>query len=185
MSSITPRRPWPRVLRDGRTAYIPRFTFATDSGDHEPRLRVVMDVAVDDWGRARCLELVVRPLDDEPVTGERLRAIPLARLLRHASAESRSFVAHEGGGTFAPPTPAERDAIYRGEGRRPRRGSPITDEHLEEVADVYRSALERQEPPTQAVMDEWHVSRSAASRWVAAARERGFLGPAQHGRATA
>lgn len=182
---LQPKGSWPKVLRDGRTAYIPRFAFTIGSGDEAPRVEVTMDVEVDRSGQARCLELVVRPLDGQPITGARLRDIPVGRLLRIASAESRSFVAYAGDGVFVPPTPDERRAAYQGEGRRPRQGSRITDEHLEEVASVYRAALERDEPPTVAVMEEWCVVRSAASRWIAAARAHGFLGPAQHGRASA
>ena len=55
----------------------------------------------------------------------------------------------------------------------------MTDATLLEVADVYRSAHARREPPTKAVMGEWHVSRSTASRWIKRARNAGHLGPAR------
>lgn len=54
-----------------------------------------------------------------------------------------------------------------------------TPEHLAEVADVYRRACARREPPTQAVMVEWATTRSTASRWIRRARDVGELGPAQ------
>jgi hypothetical protein len=67
--------------------------------------------------------------------------------------------------------------------RAPRRGSPITDENLRQVAEVYRAALERGDPPTETVANVLNVARSTAARWVSKARERDFLGPAMRGRA--
>jgi len=49
---------------------------------------------------------------------------------------------------------------------------------LREVADVYTRALARRQRPTKAVMEEWNLSRSTASRWVRRAREECLLGPA-------
>lgn len=63
-----------------------------------------------------------------------------------------------------------------------RRAAPraaMTDEVLREVADVYRAAHARHQPPTKAVMQEWHVERSTASRWIRRARDAGYLGPAR------
>jgi hypothetical protein len=82
-----------------------------------------------------------------------------------------------------PLTGGERDALEERFGRRPRRGSPITDANLNAVAERYREALERGDPPTQSVARELNVARSTAARWVTKARERGFLGPALQGRA--
>jgi hypothetical protein len=81
---------------------------------------------------------------------------------------------------------AERATFYERyakDARRPRRGSPVTDEHLRRVAALYRAALERGDPPTQTVGDEMHAGRSTAARWVAKARERGLLGEALPGKA--
>jgi hypothetical protein len=80
----------------------------------------------------------------------------------------------------------ERAEFYEryGQGtRRSRSGSPLTAEHLSEVAERYRKALKQGLPPTQTVADEMHAARSTAARWVAKARERGLLGPARRGRA--
>ena len=79
-----------------------------------------------------------------------------------------------------------RSAFYErlAEGARgPRRGSPITDEHLGSVATIYRAAVEQGDPPTQAVADAMHAARSTAARWVMLARKRNFLGKATKGRA--
>jgi hypothetical protein len=46
--------------------------------------------------------------------------------------------------------------------RRPRRGSPLTDENLQVTATVYREALERGIPPTEHVAKVSHVTRSTS-----------------------
>jgi hypothetical protein len=58
----------------------------------------------------------------------------------------------------------------------------ITDEHLAQVAEVYRRAIDEGVPPKQAVRAEFHVSESTAGRWVAQAREQGLLGPTLPGK---
>lgn len=54
-------------------------------------------------------------------------------------------------------------------------GSRLGDAHFEEVARVYRLALEKRERPTKAVKDTFHVGPSAAGRYVQEARRRGML----------
>jgi hypothetical protein len=83
-------------------------------------------------------------------------------------------------------TSADRDAFYeryRRGARRPRRGSPVSDANLRQVADLYRAAFRRGDPPTRTIADEMHIARSTAARWVAKARDRGMLGPAMQGKA--
>jgi hypothetical protein len=67
---------------------------------------------------------------------------------------------------------------HKAASRTPRKAGPVDDETLRKVADTYRTAHARGEPPTRAVMAQWCVSRSTASRWVYRAREAGMLGPA-------
>lgn len=67
--------------------------------------------------------------------------------------------------------------------RQPRRGIPITDDDLRHVADVYRASMAEGRPPTLTVAETMHVARPTASRWIARARARGFLGPARRGAA--
>jgi hypothetical protein len=56
---------------------------------------------------------------------------------------------------------------------------PVSDEHLERVAGFYRELCTLDHPaPRQAVADEWGVKPSTASRWIALARRRGYLGAA-------
>ena len=88
--------------------------------------------------------------------------------------------------TFMDITDAERASFYEqhaGSGRRPQRGSPVTDENLTQVAGLYRDALARGLPPTQTIAETMHVARSTAARWVGLARKRGLLGASLPGRA--
>ena len=48
---------------------------------------------------------------------------------------------------------------------------------------VYTEAYARGGYPTRAVVDKWSVSKSTAAEWVARARELGFLGQTEQGRA--
>jgi hypothetical protein len=61
---------------------------------------------------------------------------------------------------------------------RPQRRRTITPELLEEVAEVYRQAVSKGEPPTVGVSEQFHVSHRTAARWVAEARKAGVLGAA-------
>ena len=89
------------------------------------------------------------------------------------------------GGVARFPTPEESADFYgryTGNARRPRRGSPLT-RRTRDVGRVDLCAAPAGDPPTEKVAEEMHVARSTAARWVAAARKRGFLGPALRGRA--
>jgi hypothetical protein len=176
---------------DGTIAFVPLGNdfvvprrFAAVAG------QLALDIEVASDGTARCVGLIVRAADGEALTTEALRGIPLARLAKEAVAEAaRSYTPLEPGGEpIFRLTSTPRDAhaafyeSYVNSAREPRRGSPITDENLSEVARVYREATKRGDPPTQAVALAMHVARSTAARWVAAARVRGFLGPAMRGK---
>lgn len=56
---------------------------------------------------------------------------------------------------------------------RTRRRHAMSDELLREVAEVVRA--ETRGEPRQAVRRHFHTSERTASRWIAAARERGFI----------
>lgn len=67
------------------------------------------------------------------------------------------------------------DAAFTDEDRTRR---IVTDDLLREVADLYKAALrdpERRRSPTVAVQEGLTVSHSTATKYVARARERGFL----------
>jgi hypothetical protein len=68
-------------------------------------------------------------------------------------------------------------ATGEGHGRR------YAPEHWQRVANVYRAALRRKEPPTRAVAEAFGLSTSAAAKQVATARERGLLPKTSKGKA--
>jgi hypothetical protein len=165
------------------------FTATTTVG----KARVVLVVEVDDRGAASCRRVEVAA---ESVSGELLRRVPVNRLLARAMAAAhfRFGEPEDGGiridfgegGVARFPTPKESAEFYESyarNARKPRRGSPLTDENLRNVADLYRAATRRGDPPTQTVASAMSVARPTAARWVSAARKRGLLGPAIPGRA--
>ena len=182
----------PEYENDGTLRYIPigegfavprRFWADSDS------VSVCVEVH-DDQGQAHCVAIEVR---GDRLTSADLR-LPLARLVRRAVAGAAVAVNPGAGGTI------DQLAVLNGLLRRgkreldvyqryvdgadrPRRGRPVSDDHLRRVAKVYRDAVQRGDPPTQTVADTMHASRATAARWVTRARERGMLGAAAPGKA--
>jgi Mn-dependent DtxR family transcriptional regulator len=62
-----------------------------------------------------------------------------------------------------------------------KRRNRITKDHLAEVAQIYKKAVDAGEHPTQAVAKAMNVSHSAASKYVGKAREEGFLDKTRQG----
>lgn len=141
---------------------------------------------VDGAPRVRRIELA-----GEHITGETLRRLQIGRLTRQAVAGA--FLSAQRAEVDGQPaliidqsrTEAAANAYneYVQDARRPRSGAPLTDDDLQNVADLYRAALADGRPPTQTIANEMHASRATAARWVARARERGLLGAAIPGRA--
>ena len=159
-------------------------------------LRVVVEN-----GRAVCDGLALeRQPGGPPVSGDALRRVPVLEYVSRAADNAGYWVLP---GHGSEPIPFEgqtfplrsipfddvhvavpvggigRTAEYKAATRAPRQQGRVTDETLRAVADVYREAIGKREAPTQAVMAEWHVSRTTASRYVRRAREAGFLGAAR------
>jgi hypothetical protein len=170
------------TLRDG-FAVPRRFTARGET--------VSLDVEVDTDGTVACRAIEVRAADGEAVTGETLRRLPVAKLTRQAVAgAARLYQPVTDGGPpifhlTGAPVRAHADFYnsYTRDARRPRRGSPLTPQHLAQVAALYRAALQRGDPPTQTIASEMHAARSTAARWVALAREQGLLGASLPGQA--
>lgn len=89
------------------------------------------------------------------ITSDRLRRLPLRQLKEAWLTENAS--------------PLEVAARPR-----PRGPQPLSDEHFREVARVYQEHVGG--APLKAIMATWGVKRAAASKYVAMARARGFLG---------
>jgi hypothetical protein len=62
-----------------------------------------------------------------------------------------------------------------------KRRNRITKDHLAEVAQIYKKAVEVGEHPTQAVAKAMNVSHSAASKYVGKARQEGLLDKTRQG----
>lgn len=171
------------AVRSGMVELVPgvrvaaRFEVRFAADDAVP-VDVRMVVAFD-GDRFHVEELCCHRADGRPpVTGEAIRAVPVAQLL------GRAVVPH----VFdVEPTGAEDGSI---------RATPVgafgpedvtsgpTDDALHKVATVYQLHYACGRPPTKAVEMIFEVPRSTAGRWVSMARDRGLLGPTTPGRAS-
>lgn len=138
------------------------------------QLEVRLDLVAED-GTYAVDELHARRLPGSPPLNiSRLRDdLPLEELVDIAMATISNSIAEKLGqpaqdwNALTPPKRTSRNWV-------------VTDEHLKEVAEVYRSAPSA---PTEAVAKRFPpVSHRQASRWVAKARERGFLPPTTKGK---
>lgn len=127
-------------------------------------------------GRLVAGSVEVRSREGGPaVTGEAIRGVPVAKLVRQASGWVMFVERSHPNGR---PAQMIRRQIDKAGVDRIRQAGP-TDETLDWVAHAYRVALVLGDPPTGAVEKTFELPRSTAGRWVALARERGFLGKAE------
>ena len=130
-------------------------------------------------GRFACTSLTARRTESgKPVTGDGIRKIPVAAYVSAAVREAARQVATRSGGEALP--------VPVGQGARSYSKRGPVDDTLREVAAVYRLAYVAGEAPLKSVVSAFDIPRSTASRWVAAARDKGFLGASEgRGRAGA
>ncbi len=145
--------------------------YAVEVDDPGCPVLVEVHVAVSD-GRPECIELHCRPrAGGPPVSSEALRSVPLARYLRQSTALYSVKVTGHGDNELVQATGSgDVPLLIRAAKVRARR--QMTDELLRAVAEVYTVAESK---PVVAVMAEFQVSRPTANRWVALARESGYL----------
>jgi hypothetical protein len=161
--------------------------FATDAHSDVLGVSARLRIETDLDGTSRCTAVSIHGDD---LTSNDLR-LPLARLVRQAVAHwalpvgTPAGSSLEGHAATALEAGVDRERFmgfyeeFTANARRPRRGAPITDAQLEDVATRYRKAIEDGDrSPTRTVADQLVVGRSTAARWIAKARERGMLGPA-------
>jgi hypothetical protein len=118
-------------------------------------------------GRLRVVGMAMRPRkdstefvdDDCVISADALRALPLRRITEHLA----GMVTAEIGIPVDQPGPHGR----------------WDDEHFRKVASAYETAVEAGLAPLPVIQGYWSVSRTAASRWVRIARDRGYLGSAE------
>ena len=143
-------------------------------------------VVVAEDGRLHASQVTVSRRPGGPaVTGEALRLVTVAAFVRPSVRASSRLYPWAGlsGDPWAPDSTRVAFGLLDSEHRdRMRDAGPVT-ETLEWVARIYGLALATGDKPTKAVEEVFMVPRYTASRWVASARERGFLGPAQPGKA--
>jgi hypothetical protein len=131
-------------------------------------------------GTPTCFAVTAMPRDQNAgIQAEDLR-LPLKRILEEVIAAAASPRGPLGGVSFADPSSPFAPLEAQLELAR-RRRSRITDEYLSKVAEIYREAFDRGDPPTVAVQAAFALSRSTAGRHVGLARKRGYLSPTREG----
>lgn len=121
-------------------------------------------LVLDEGWRYRCTELRVTRRDGGPeVSGEGIRAIPLAGIIRDGVLSAAAVSARLQGWGTPPEGIAEHGP---------------TPDALRWVARIYRLAHAAGDTPRKRVEETFGVSPATAGRWVAAAREAGHLGAA-------
>lgn len=161
---------WPRYVEVAAGMHVPELVqVRDDSGDYVVEVDVVPDA-----GRLVAQGVrVTRKPGGPAVTGEGLRAVQVASLTRRAIGRLLEVSERDGKQAVT-----KRRKLHPDDVPRLRENGPTT-ETLDWVAHLYRLALVTGEPPTKAVETALDIPRSTAGRWVAAARERGLLGPAE------
>lgn len=145
--------------------------------------------------RAECVGFELTLLegkDVEPISATLMRSVPVMRLVSRARYERWE---RAGGAVLdalddgqeldiGPSYEADlRRAAGSWQERRPGRPATLDLEHYRAVAEVYSAAHAAGTPPLVAVQEGWRVARPTASRWVAAARDRGLLPSTERGKA--
>jgi hypothetical protein len=147
----------------------------------EPRKEI--EFVVTDEGAVRCSRVT---LEATPAGREVRRSdldLPLEELAEEAVTRAVSWVSEPENGVVSIRMVLDSSDFVAARrrvkaARRPARRRVITDDLLREVADVYRQALVRGEPPTEAVRDHFGKSHRSASGYIERARHAGFLRPA-------
>lgn len=144
-------------------------------------------------GRYELVGLSLEPVDGDSaqaLTTTVLRDIHPSQLMaehreeaRRALAEYLGATAKPGWHTYETDEEAEhRQRLFHGsavdpERKRPGRPPYWQGERLQTVATVYNEAVERQERPSKAVAERFHISRSLAKKLAARCRDLGWIPP--------
>jgi hypothetical protein len=138
---------------NGAFRYAARVRLATKTGEH-----IVEVVTVS-------RKPGIGPRGQNPSLNRKvLAAVPLAHLLRGAR-EALGWDLQAWGNAIARfPSPPK--------------GQSYPDEHYEQIAGAYRTAIAAGEPPRPFIAETWRVSGATVSRWIRTARELKVLEPA-------
>jgi hypothetical protein len=179
-----PRGPKVARLEDGRLQRV--FHSETSLLPHGEGPRIELEFAEVD-GRFVCARVVIgvdfenaEEPDPVPITTGVLRAIPLSTLIENAvqkSIDLFEMVDRQNWNTA--PTARKRLPAARRATERPKRtGRPTLYDrkHYKRVAAIYDAAVRAgSRAPTKAVAENYRVSKSAAAKWVARARQMGLI----------
>jgi hypothetical protein len=138
-------------------------------------------------GRPRCIRLECWTVDPlKTVTPEEVHRFPLGRLIEEATLMASRPVDEVPHGfkrwADVDEVREARASVVAHHRKRPTGGRHrLSDEHLAEVAEVYRQHVTTGKP-SKAVAEHFHYTPTSARRVVRAARSRGFLGAARAGR---
>jgi Family of unknown function (DUF6214) len=135
-------------------------------------------------GRYGCYQLTVHANHGVPITAASLRDVKIAEIMFLTLRASGPLTADgQALGLIRElPNPDGREPWGLQVPAEVADGGP-TDRALRWVAHIYRYGLAIGYKPTKAVEEAVGLSRPRAGRWIAAAREKGFLGPAEVGKA--
>lgn len=173
-----------------------RATFSRAEGDPWVPCRVDLAITFDeDVGRFVCSEVhCAREDGGEPVTGDTLRRLPIQHMVREVvdaamwigtprSAGAMNYP--EGVGPLDEPSEGEDyfEMGHFGKSQREAAAEGPVDSTLRQVAASYLVAYACGLPPGATIAAEFGIPRSTAGRWIAKAREKQFLGPAEPGKA--
>jgi|HubBroStandDraft_1064217.scaffolds.fasta_scaffold81215_2 hypothetical protein len=123
------------------------------------------------------LTLSVREPTGGPITTESLRGVQVATALKLAVAKATHKVIDNGDGTFSLPGDDSGAVWGASQAPRPVRGTPMSREFLQLVAETYRAAVASgSRSPVEDLSHALGASRSTAGRWVLQARKGGHLG---------
>lgn len=148
-----------------------KLTWSRKDGPAGEGYDLEMDIAFDGT-RYVCRALRLEQRDGgAPVTTEALREVPVKRMIKTALEWAvLEWTGPPGGVQIARSRPGKPPAdLARG---------GMTDEALRWVVQIHEVATVLGDPPTKSVQDELGISRATAGRWVAEARRRGMLPPA-------
>lgn len=124
------------------------------------------------------------------IDGQLLRSLPVGGILTTLREQLAEYLNQNRDQTHWPEEWLQKFAQWRDDTAEERAafnstrkpGRDLGDAHYRETAAVYAAAVEDGKAPTVAVAAHFHVSKSAAAKKVARARERGFLPPTTRGR---
>jgi hypothetical protein len=137
-------------------------------------LRVETSWGAHETGRYEPVSVTVSALSDRPLVGSDLRRVPFGSLQQAARQDAARITS-----SWSLPYGIARVADQLERIGLPHRGRATSEQELAEVAKVYLEAWGLGAPVTDAVMNYFHISKSAAGKRIMKARAAGLLDSAR------